>query len=110
MGSLSSHMQKSGAKVKMENVVNNFNNWFTWCQNCRHGGHASHLTEWFMEHVECPVTGCNCCCNGQDSVAMVTPKETDIAVVHSEEPVTWKFEMKKREAEHSEEFVNSRRP
>jgi len=88
MGSLSSHMQKSGAKVKMDNVVNNFNNWFTWCQNCRHGGHASHLTEWFMEHVECPVTGCNCCCNGQDSVAMVTPKETDVAVVHSEEPVT----------------------
>ena len=42
----------------------------------------------FREHVECPVTGCNCCCNGQDSVAMVTPKETDVAVVHSEEPVT----------------------
>eukprot|EP00105_Crassostrea_gigas_P024741 XP_011445101.2 PREDICTED: WD repeat-containing protein mio-B [Crassostrea gigas] len=43
--------------------------WFTWCQSCRHGGHASHLLEWFAEHSECPVTGCNCKCSTLDHTA-----------------------------------------
>lgn len=77
MGSLSSHAPRSGSKPKLDTIINSFQNWFTWCQNCRHGGHAQHLMEWFAEHVECPVTGCTCCCNVQDSVAMVTPKETE---------------------------------
>ena len=39
-----------------------FSDWFTWCQTCRHGGHAGHVIDWFLEHVECPVTGCTCKC------------------------------------------------
>ncbi|KAG5872709.1 hypothetical protein JTB14_008803 [Gonioctena quinquepunctata] len=46
-----------------------FDEWFTWCQTCRHGGHAGHLCEWFREHQECPVSGCNCRCSAIDSVA-----------------------------------------
>ncbi|KAK7500780.1 hypothetical protein BaRGS_00008024 [Batillaria attramentaria] len=41
--------------------------WFSWCQTCRHGGHAGHITEWFREHVDCPVTGCTCRCMAIDS-------------------------------------------
>ena len=44
-----------------------FSSWFTWCQTCRHGGHAGHMIDWFMEHVECPVTGCTCKCAQLDS-------------------------------------------
>ena len=44
-----------------------FSSWFTWCQTCRHGGHAGHVIEWFLEHVECPVTGCTCKCAQLDS-------------------------------------------
>ncbi|XP_014672958.1 PREDICTED: WD repeat-containing protein mio-like [Priapulus caudatus] len=43
--------------------------WFTWCQTCRHGGHANHITEWFREHADCPVTGCNCRCMTLDTVS-----------------------------------------
>lgn len=76
LGSLSSHLPKTGAKPKLDTIVNSFQTWFTWCQLCRHGGHAAHLMEWFSEHVECPVTGCACYCNAHDSIAMVTPKQT----------------------------------
>ncbi|KAJ8938879.1 hypothetical protein NQ318_016083 [Aromia moschata] len=46
-----------------------FDNWFTWCQTCRHGGHAGHMTQWFIEHQECPVTACTCRCFAVDAVA-----------------------------------------
>lgn len=72
MGSLSSHLPRGIVKPKLDNIVNSFSNWFTWCQMCRHGGHAVHLMEWFSEHVECPIIGCSCGCNAQDSVAMVS--------------------------------------
>ncbi|KAJ1627544.1 hypothetical protein T492DRAFT_842260 [Pavlovales sp. CCMP2436] len=39
-----------------------FDEWFSWCLACRHGGHARHLSEWFAEHVECPVSNCKCRC------------------------------------------------
>jgi len=50
-----------------------FQGWFTWCQTCRHGGHAEHITEWFTEHSECPVTGCQCKCITQDTVNHCLP-------------------------------------
>lgn len=43
-----------------------FDNWFTWCQSCRHGGHSKHITNWFMEHLECPMVGCSCKCYSLD--------------------------------------------
>jgi len=76
MGSLSTHAQRGSSKAKTDAVVNSFANWFTWCQTCKHGGHAGHLLDWFKDHLECPVTGCLCKCNVQDSVAMVTPKHS----------------------------------
>ncbi|XP_056008065.1 GATOR complex protein MIOS-like isoform X2 [Ostrea edulis] len=55
---LYSQKDKTTYSVKMTAI----GDWFTWCQSCRHGGHASHLWEWFAEHSECPVTGCQCKC------------------------------------------------
>uniref|UniRef100_A0A7M5WX31 WD repeat protein mio zinc-ribbon like domain-containing protein n=2 Tax=Clytia hemisphaerica TaxID=252671 RepID=A0A7M5WX31_9CNID len=79
MGSLSTHQPRTGnQKPKLENNVNSFQNWFTWCQMCRHGGHAAHLADWFVDHVECPVTSCNCVCNALDRVSMVTPQELPV--------------------------------
>ncbi|KAK3108438.1 hypothetical protein FSP39_007962 [Pinctada imbricata] len=49
-------------KSDFKNVLSPVNDWFAWCQNCRHGGHSMHLTQWFKEHSECPVTGCECKC------------------------------------------------
>ncbi|CAG9761033.1 unnamed protein product [Ceutorhynchus assimilis] len=43
-----------------------FDNWFTWCQSCRHGGHSRHITNWFKEHLECPMVGCSCKCYSLD--------------------------------------------
>ncbi|XP_050310111.1 GATOR complex protein MIOS [Anthonomus grandis grandis] len=43
-----------------------FDNWFTWCQSCRHGGHSRHMTNWFKEHLECPMVGCSCKCYSLD--------------------------------------------
>ena len=34
---------------------------------CRHGGHAGCIIKWFMEHLDCPVTGCTCKCAQLDS-------------------------------------------
>ncbi|XP_034247778.1 GATOR complex protein MIOS-A isoform X2 [Thrips palmi] len=48
-----------------------FASWFTWCQSCRHGGHASHIMHWFSDHLECPVTACNCRCMSLDFAAKV---------------------------------------
>lgn len=62
-----------------------FSHWFTWCQTCRHGGHASHMVHWFKyvatvfvivlfnsyicrQHLECPVTACQCRCFSIDAV------------------------------------------
>ncbi|XP_048578803.1 GATOR complex protein MIOS isoform X2 [Nematostella vectensis] len=60
--------------------VNPFTSWFTWCQSCRHGGHADHISDWFREHLECPVSGCECHCMNLDSVAMAMSSEvTDVA-------------------------------
>ncbi|KAL1497793.1 hypothetical protein ABEB36_008691 [Hypothenemus hampei] len=46
-----------------------FDNWFTWCQSCRHGGHSLHLTNWFTEHLECPMVGCSCKCYSLDIIS-----------------------------------------
>ncbi|XP_070388713.1 GATOR2 complex protein MIOS isoform X1 [Dermacentor albipictus] len=51
-----------------------FSTWFTWCQSCRHGGHAVHLIDWFRDHADCPVTGCNCKCSALDSAAVHTAR------------------------------------
>ena len=53
--------------VSQDAKLSVFSSWFTWCQTCRHGGHAGHVIEWFLEHVECPVTGCTCKCAQLDS-------------------------------------------
>lgn len=34
---------------------------YIWCQGCCHGGHYNHLTQWFLNHKECP-TGCGHLC------------------------------------------------
>uniref|UniRef100_A0A0A9ZA57 WD repeat-containing protein mio n=3 Tax=Lygus hesperus TaxID=30085 RepID=A0A0A9ZA57_LYGHE len=49
--------------------VNPFNNWYTWCQSCRHGGHSEHISQWFVGHQECPVTGCTCRCLSLDAAS-----------------------------------------
>ncbi|RWS24977.1 WD repeat-containing protein mio-like protein [Leptotrombidium deliense] len=56
-----------------ERKLSPFPSWFTSCQTCRHGGHANHLIEWFKEHIECPVSGCNCKCMSLD------PKTCDLS-------------------------------
>ncbi|XP_078320421.1 GATOR2 complex protein MIOS-B-like isoform X1 [Crassostrea virginica] len=56
-------------KTTYSSKMTAIDDWFTWCQSCRHGGHASHLWEWFAEHSECPVTGCNCKCSTLDHTA-----------------------------------------
>jgi len=61
-------VMKRGDGQKLSNV----NEWFTWCQSCRHGGHAHHISDWFSEHVECPVTGCTCKCMSLDSMGHVS--------------------------------------
>lgn len=62
----------SGARLgrlPQDEKLSEFNSWFTWCQSCRHGGHVSHMTQWFREHLECPVTACNCRCMSLDAAA-----------------------------------------
>ncbi|KAL1137877.1 hypothetical protein AAG570_009573 [Ranatra chinensis] len=51
--------------------INPFDYWFTWCQTCRHGGHAAHMTQWFKEHLECPVTACSCRCLSLDAASNI---------------------------------------
>lgn len=58
--------------TKNENKLSKFGSWFTWCQTCRHGGHASHIIEWFNEHQNCPVAGCDCRCMSLDANAKLT--------------------------------------
>ncbi|GBG27113.1 GATOR complex protein MIOS [Hondaea fermentalgiana] len=57
---------KGGASVSNDFVpagtAQPFGRWFSWCLRCRHGGHASCMTEWFLEHVCCPVSDCTCTC------------------------------------------------
>ncbi|XP_054158947.1 GATOR complex protein MIOS-B-like [Oppia nitens] len=52
---------------KSERKLTPFNSWFTWCQTCRHGGHANHIIQWFNEHINCPVAGCECKCMSLDA-------------------------------------------
>ena len=33
------------------------------CQFCGHVFHIKHYIDWFNEHKECPVIGCQHCCN-----------------------------------------------
>ncbi|RWS17041.1 WD repeat-containing protein mio-like protein [Dinothrombium tinctorium] len=51
----------------IERKLSPFPSWFTFCQTCRHGGHSKHMIDWFREHIECPVSGCNCKCMSLDS-------------------------------------------
>lgn len=53
-----------------------FSKWFSWCQSCRHGGHTEHLTQWFSQHLECPVASCTCRCFTLDFSIPETNKET----------------------------------
>lgn len=41
---------------------------FSWCMNCKHGGHVRHIMEWFKEHDECCVSGCDCQCMKRDKI------------------------------------------
>ena len=41
---------------------NNLDYTFVWCVSCKHSGHLKHLMEWFENHKECSVPGCNCRC------------------------------------------------
>lgn len=52
--------------------LTDFASWFTWCQTCRHGGHSYHMTQWFREHLECPVTACTCRCMSLDAASKIT--------------------------------------
>ncbi|XP_050420340.1 GATOR complex protein MIOS isoform X2 [Adelges cooleyi] len=49
--------------------VNNFSYWFSWCPTCNHGGHSNHITDWFRNHLECPVADCVCRCYSLDSTS-----------------------------------------
>lgn len=53
-----------------------FSKWFSWCQTCRHGGHTEHLSNWFSEHLECPVASCSCKCFALDMSIPKFPKGT----------------------------------
>lgn len=53
-----------------------FSKWFSWCQSCRHGGHTEHLTQWFSQHLECPVASCTCRCFTLDFSVPEANKET----------------------------------
>ncbi|KAG4079310.1 hypothetical protein HA402_008002 [Bradysia odoriphaga] len=53
-----------------------FSKWFSWCQSCRHGGHTEHLTQWFSQHLECPVASCTCRCFTLDFSSPEANKET----------------------------------
>lgn len=64
-------------KAEFDGKLSSFDSWFTWCQSCRHGGHCSHIKDWFKDHIECPVTGCNCKCTTLDSLSQMTA-ETQI--------------------------------
>lgn len=64
-------------KAEFDGKLSSFDSWFTWCQTCRHGGHSSHITDWFKDHIDCPVTGCNCKCITLDSLSQMTA-ETQI--------------------------------
>nr|XP_018911247.1 PREDICTED: WD repeat-containing protein mio isoform X2 [Bemisia tabaci] len=54
---------------KFDSKLSEFSSWFTWCQTCRHGGHALHMTQWFKDHLECPVTACTCRCFSLDAAS-----------------------------------------
>jgi len=58
--------------------MNPFSQWFTWCQACRHGGHADHITDWFKQHVECPVTDCNCHCLSLDFIQATSTSTAEV--------------------------------
>ncbi|EGG23303.1 hypothetical protein DFA_05435 [Cavenderia fasciculata] len=55
--------KQSNKQQEWTEGAESFDEWFTWCQTCRHGGHATHLSDWFKDHIECPVTDCNCKCS-----------------------------------------------
>lgn len=59
-----------------------FSKWFSWCQSCRHGGHTEHLTQWFSQHLECPVASCTCRCFTLDFSIPETNKETAFWMSH----------------------------
>ncbi|KAL4222251.1 hypothetical protein ACF0H5_018288 [Mactra antiquata] len=68
-------------KTEYEQKLSSFDNWFTWCQTCRHGGHSAHITDWFSEHTQCPVTGCECKCMTLDASSQLMA-ETDNLLVN----------------------------
>ena len=41
-----------------------FDEWMVWCNSCKHGGHAGHILDWFESHDKCPVSACECRCDG----------------------------------------------
>ncbi|XP_025204339.1 GATOR complex protein MIOS [Melanaphis sacchari] len=49
--------------------VNSFSYWFSWCPTCNHGGHSNHISDWFKNHLECPVADCVCRCYSLDSTS-----------------------------------------
>lgn len=65
-------------KSEYEGKLSSFDSWFTWCQTCRHGGHSSHITDWFNEHSECPVTGCQCKCMTLDPNSLLIAETSNL--------------------------------
>ncbi|KAJ8313577.1 hypothetical protein KUTeg_008138 [Tegillarca granosa] len=61
--------------AEFENKLSSFSDWFTWCQTCRHGGHTAHTMDWFKNHKECPVTGCNCKCVTLDHISRLSANQ-----------------------------------
>jgi WD repeat-containing protein mio len=55
-----------------ENISQNTQNLdytFVWCVSCKHSGHLKHLMEWFQNHKECSVPGCDCKCYEKNKIS-----------------------------------------
>ncbi|XP_060561622.1 GATOR complex protein MIOS-like [Ruditapes philippinarum] len=71
-------------KSEFEGKLSSFDSWFTWCQTCRHGGHSSHVTDWFQEHTECPVTGCQCKCMTLDPNSQLMAETPNLQLIEAD--------------------------
>ncbi|XP_053373892.1 GATOR complex protein MIOS-like [Mercenaria mercenaria] len=71
-------------KSEYEGKLSSFDSWFTWCQTCRHGGHSSHVTDWFAEHVECSVTGCQCKCMTLDPNSQLMAETPNLQLIEAD--------------------------
>ncbi|XP_015363870.1 PREDICTED: WD repeat-containing protein mio-A-like [Diuraphis noxia] len=62
-------LTSNNAYVMTGQSANSFSYWFSWCPTCNHGGHSNHISDWFKNHLECPVADCVCRCYSLDSTS-----------------------------------------